>query len=185
MEIKITVESPDIAGAINNLADAIRGCDLTTTVPAVPVAPAAMPVEATAAVAPAAMPVEATAAVAPAAMPVEATAAVAPAAMPTEAPAPVAPAAMPTEAPAPVAPAEPAPSAPVITEAPVMNAPEPVKEAVTLEAISRAGAGLVDAGKMPDIMAALKKFGVQAITQLKPEEYESFAGELRTLGAEI
>ena len=161
MEIKVTVESPDIAGAINNLADAIRGLKLgaepvgpiVSTSPAV-VAPVVdeIPVAVPEPVpAPAPVPV-------PEAIPVMNE--------PEPAPAPV-----PAPAPAP----EPAPA----------PAPAPVPAEITLESISRAGAGLVDAGKMPDIMAALKKFGVQAITQLKPEEYEAFAAELRALGAQI
>lgn len=102
----------------------------------------------------------------------------APAPMPEiqPAPAPVAP------APAPVAPAAPAP-APV---APVQPAPAaPAAPAVTLDAISRAGAFLVDAGKMPQLMELCKSFGIQAVTQLQEAQYPAFADALRALGANI
>ena len=56
---------------------------------------------------------------------------------------------------------------------------------ITLDAISRAGAALVDQGKMQQIMALLGKYGVQAITQLNANAYEAFAADLRALGAAI
>lgn len=111
-------------------------------------------------------------------------------------PAPAAPAAPinPTPAPTPVNPA-PAPvaAAPVAgpqvttpgnapTAAPVAAAPT-----YTVEQIGKAGADLVsqDAAKMPGLLALLQKYGVQAITQLKPEQLGAFATELRGLGAKI
>ena len=81
--------------------------------------------------------------------------------------------------PAPVAPVAPAP-APV---APVQ--PTPAAPAVTLDAISRAGAFLVDAGKMPQLMELCKSFGIQAVTQLQEAQYPAFADALRALGANI
>lgn len=113
----------------------------------------------------------------------------APIAPPTPAP-PVAPVAsqMPTAAtnqppvmpqtpgPAPVAPA-PAPAAPAV---PVAGAPT-----YTLDQIAKAGASLVDAGKMEPLLALLSRYGVQAVTQLAPEHYGAFATELRALGAQI
>ncbi len=41
--------------------------------------------------------------------------------------------------------------------------------AYTLDQISKAGASLVDAGKMEQLLALLAKYGVQAVTQLQPE----------------
>ena len=55
----------------------------------------------------------------------------------------------------------------------------------TLDEISRAGAALIDQGKMPQLIDLLKRYGVQAITQLKPEQYIPVAVELRGLGAEL
>lgn len=71
-----------------------------------------------------------------------------------------------------------------------MEAPAvvPVAEApvYTLDQISRAGAALIDAGKMDQLLALLHDcYNIQAITQLKPEQYGSFATELRALGAQI
>jgi len=55
----------------------------------------------------------------------------------------------------------------------------------TLDQISKAGAALVDAGKMEPLLTLLTKYGVQAITQLQPAQYGVFATELRALGAQI
>lgn len=85
-------------------------------------------------------------------------------------------------APAPVAVA--APVQPVANTAapavPVSSAPS-----YTLDQISRAGASLVDAGKMQQLLELLSRYGVQAITQIQPEQYGAFATELRALGAQI
>lgn len=86
-------------------------------------------------------------------------------------PAPVPPVTMP---PATVAPTNPAPAVPVTT-APTY----------TLDQIAKAGASLVDAGKMEQLLALLAKYGVQAVTQLQPDQYGVFATELRTLGAQL
>ena len=93
--------------------------------------------------------------------------------------APVPPVAAPAAPPAPVpAPAPaPAPAAPVV---PVGGAPT-----YTLDQIAKAGASLVDAGKMEPLLALLGRYGVQAVTQLAPEQYGAFATELRALGAQI
>ena len=87
--------------------------------------------------------------------------------VPTPAPAPAAPAQT-------VAPTNPAPTVPVTT-APTY----------TLDQIAKAGASLVDAGKMEQLLALLAKYGVQAVTQLQPDQYGVFATELRTLGAQL
>lgn len=126
-------------------------------------------------------------------------------AAPAPAPAPAAPAAPvnPTPAPAPVNPAL-APVNPALAPAPVAAAPvagpqvtppgnapatAPVAAAptYTVEQIGKAGADLVsqDAAKMPGLLALLQKYGVQAITQLKPEQLGAFATELRELGAKL
>ena len=91
-----------------------------------------------------------------------------------------APVATPTPAPAPAAPAQ--------TVAPTNPAPTvPVTTAPTypLDQIAKAGASLVDAGKMEQLLALLAKYGVQAVTQLQPDQYGVFATELRTLGAQL
>lgn len=81
-----------------------------------------------------------------------------------------------------------APAAPAQTVAPTNPAPTvPVTTAptYTLDQIAKAGASLVDAGKMEQLLALLAKYGVQAVTQLQPDQYGVFATELRTLGAQL
>ena len=83
-----------------------------------------------------------------------------------------------TVAPTPVQPTAPttvAPTAPVAAPA----------ESYTVEELSRAGAALIDAGKMPQLLALLGKFGVQAVTQLPKEAYSAFGAELKALGAQL
>ena len=107
------------------------------------------------------------------------------------APAPVrtvptpAPVAAPASAPAPT----PTPAAPPVTPMPTAAAPAPAVPVTaptyTLDQIAKAGANLVDAGKMEQLLALLTKYGVQAVTQLTPDQYGAFATELRALGAQI
>lgn len=91
----------------------------------------------------------------------------------------------PTPAPAPA----PAPAAPLVTPMPTAAAPAPAVPVTaptyTLDQIAKAGANLVDAGKMEQLLALLTKYGVQAVTQLTPDQYGAFATELRALGAQI
>ena len=96
----------------------------------------------------------------------------------TPAPAQVAPAPSPTPAPAPT-PAIPsaAPASAVPTSAPTYS----------IDDIARAGAALAQQG--PDKIAALtgllQQFGLQAVTQLRPEQMGPFVTALRGLGAQI
>ncbi len=99
---------------------------------------------------------------------------------PVPAPVPVAPIPAPEPQPVPVAPM-PAP-APAPAPAP---GPAPVQAGITLTQIARAGAALVDQGKKAEVLEALRRYGVQAVTQLKLGQLEQFAGELRALGAQI
>ena len=55
----------------------------------------------------------------------------------------------------------------------------------TKEQIMQAGASLMDDGKTAELMNLLRSFGVQAVTQLKPEQLDGFAAALRDLGAKI
>lgn len=87
------------------------------------------------------------------------------------------------------APKAPAAPAPVQTVTPSVN---PVTSTVptsapqyTVEMLANAGTTLVDAGKMPELLQLLADFGVNAITDLKPETYGAVAGKLRALGAQI
>jgi hypothetical protein len=84
---------------------------------------------------------------------------------------------------APVAPvAAPAPAAPVAQAPAAVPVTAPT---YTLDQIARAGASLVDAGKMEQLLALLARYGVAAVTQLQPDQFGVFATELRALGAQI
>lgn len=172
MEMKITVEAPDLAASILKLAEAIAsGQDPALLIPDEPLPVSAYPAT------PVAAPVAPVAAhVSPA--PVNPT--------PGPAPTTAAPVAAPSPSPTPVtnAPtAGPTSAAPGNTPAPAV--PVTGAPAYTLDQISRAGASLVDAGKMQQLLELLGRYGVQAVTQLKPEQYGAFATELRALGAQI
>ena len=88
----------------------------------------------------------------------------------------------PTAAPAPTA----GPSAATVPgNAPAPVAPVAVAPSYSMEQIATAGAALVDAGKRDQLLALLSRFGLQAVTQLQPAQYGTFAAELRALGAQI
>lgn len=166
MEMKITVEAPDLAASIIKLAEAIAsGPDPNLLTPDEPRPVASYPTTPAPAVAAPVAPVS----------PAPVTPTATPTATPTPAPGPAVAAPAPTAGPASVTPGNtPAPAVPVTT------AP-----AYTLDQISRAGASLVDAGKMQQLLELLGRYGVQAVTQLQPEQYGTFATELRALGAQI
>lgn len=168
--IKVQIEAPELAAAINNVAEAFKSRPVT--VPVAPVAAPAAPAEQTPP--PAEKPVEA-----PVAAPTDApvTGAVnGGASVPTNAPAPA-----PVEAPAPVntAISDPAPAAPAVPTA-------PAEKVYTFDDITNAGAQLLEAGKMEQLMGLLKiNYNVQAVTQLRPDQYAAVAADLRKLGARI
>lgn len=156
-EIKITLTVPGLPEAINNLAEALRGNSA-----AAPVASAPVVQQPTA----------------------QAT-------QPEAAPVvnPTTPAAAPVQTP--VANTAPVNTAPVVNAAPsVPSAPAPSNAAAvnyTIEQLSVAGAALCEQGKMPQLIALLGKYGVQAVTQLNPapETLNAFAAELKALGANL
>ena len=172
MEVTVIhrIEAPELAGAINNLADAMKA---RVELMGQPVSMAPLP-HTENAQQPAPAPV-----VAPVAAPVQqpvapAPAVTAPAAAPVQ-PQPVTPTTAPAPAPAPVTAPAPAPTVAAPTPAP----------AVTFDAIIAAGSQLLEQGKMPQLTELLKGFGVQAITQLKPEQYPVVAEGLKNLGAKF
>lgn len=170
LEMKLTVEAPGLAAAMERLAQAIAQGH--TGAPSAPVPPP-MPAQVAAAAPtahPAPAPAPATAHPAPAPAPVAAP--VAPA------PAPVA--AAPVSGPQATLPGSTPAAAPIA--APVAPAPT-----YTVEQIGRAGADLATQapGKMPELLALLQKYGARAITELKPEQLGAFATELRGLGAKL
>lgn len=109
------------------------------------------------------------------------------------------------ESPVPAAPVPapmPAQTGPVIpfpaqTAAPALSAPVPAAPAVptaptttpgyTADQVGRAGSELISAHpeKMKDLWALLASYGVQAITDLKPEQLGPVATALRGMGAKL
>lgn len=94
-------------------------------------------------------------------------------------PAPVAPAPqMPPVAPQPAIPTAPTPN-------PVVPGTEPPK--YSIDDIARAGAELAQQGpdKITALTGLLQQFGLQAVTQLRPDQMGPFVMALRGLGAKI
>ena len=158
MKVNVEVTSPDLSAAITKLAEAIGDV-------AVPILPETAEVF----VAPKSEPIAA----APQPEPIPMPAPVAPTAV-----APVAP--MPAQTPA-------APMAPVAPVAPVAPTAQATPQApkIDMDALSRAGAGLINQGKVAEVMALLPKYNVQAVNLLDPSQYDAFAADLRALGAVI
>lgn len=156
MEMKIKIDVPELVAAVEKLAAAIDKTALNITVPNEGTLNFNTPAG--------------NAPVAPA--PVQTAPTPAPVAAPASAPAPA-----------------PTPAAPPVTPMPTVAAPAPAVPVTaptyTLDQIAKAGANLVDAGKMEQLLALLTKYGVQAVTQLTPDQYGAFATELRALGAQI
>lgn len=152
-EINVTVNAPELAEALNNLAAALKGAKPEPTASKAGKADKPVPVPPADYMPPA-----------------------------DTAPAPATPAPTVTPAPAPA----PAPVQAPVTPAPV-SAPVPVAPAPTYnrDQIMTAGAALIDAGKINELMGLLNSFGVQAVTQLKQDQLGAFATELRKLGAQI
>lgn len=159
-ELKITMEITGLPEALNNLADAITASTASAAASVAHAVPAPVAV-----------------AVEPVAAPA------APAVNPTMAapaqPAPTTGTVAPTPAPAPVQ-----ANAKMATAAPTAPA-APTERSYTLEELSRAGAGLVDRGMMPQLCELLRKYGVQAVTMLDPSQYGALAADLKALGANL
>lgn len=152
-EINVTVNAPELAEALNNLAAALKGAKPE------PAASKSGKADKPAPVPPADY------------MPPADTA-----------PAPATPAPAVTPAPAPAPEPVQAPVTPAPAPAPVPVAPAPT---YSRDQIMTAGAALIDAGKINELMGLLNSFGVQAVTQLKQDQLGAFATELRKLGAQI
>lgn len=101
---------------------------------------------------------------------------------------------------APVAPAVPiqsvpvTPVVPVPTQTPVVQSvpTAPVQALVpttsvtyTPDDLARAAFALMDSGRQQELIGLLQQFGVNAIPELKPEQYGAFATALRGMGAQI
>lgn len=146
-EVRVLIESPQLAEAINNLAAAIGSAkQIQQAAPAQIPAPVPKPA-----------PTDVTVTVNP------------PLAQPG----------------VPVAPAQPVPSAPAPGNVPVPNVPLAEPPKYTVDQIMAAGATLMDAGKVNELINLLHSFGVQAVMDLKPEQLGAFATAMRELGAKI
>lgn len=100
--------------------------------------------------------------------------------------------------PAPVANTSTVPSTPMpvanTSVTPSASAPSPMPvvplsqgPAYTMAQIAKAGADLIsqNPGLLPQVNALLAQYGVQAVTDIKPEHYGAFATALRGMGAKI
>ena len=114
--------------------------------------------------------------------------------VPTQPAAPVAPA-LPTtpmtsvQPTAPVIPTQPAvPTAPAQSVTPVAptQATVPTTSVTyTPDDLARAAFALMDSGRQQELIGLQQKFGVNAIPELKPEQFGTFATALRGMGAQI
>lgn len=170
MELHITVSTPELAAAINALAEAVSAASAAPAKPTRTRTKKAPAEDATPVVTPDPAPVQETPSEAPSA----------PVAPVIEAPAPVTPPVAPSPAAAPETPA-----INPVTGAPMTAALAEAKRTYTMDELANAGAVLLDRGLMDQLMAVLGKFGVQIITQIPPAQYSALAAELRALGANI
>lgn len=81
--------------------------------------------------------------------------------------------------------AQQAPATTAQPNTPVAGVPLAQPPKYTVDQIMAAGAQLMDAGKVNDLMNLLHSFGVQAVMDLKPEQLGAFATALRDMGAKI
>lgn len=194
IELKVTVDAPELSVAINHLADAIESKG--TDAPAAPVKNSRSK-KATAKTAPDAPAVSAPAHSEPVGSPV-------PVEQPAAAPQPVqAPAAAPVQQAIPVTPvAAPMMQQPVATAAPVMTppaapvtqqfipqpaAPTQSQQGITCEQIINAAMPLMNSNPAfaMQLQGILSKYGVQAVTQIPENMLPNVAADLRALGAKI
>lgn len=171
MTIQVQISAPDLVAAITALTDVIAGSKVEPTAPAVKIEQVqAVPQQDI--------------------MPAPVVEAPQPAAAVPTAPTP-APVQQAQPAPAPVqqvvptaAPVQQAQPAPVQTAAAPAT---PTAPALTLDAISAAGAQLIqdNPDNMQKILGLLPKYNVPAINLIKPEQFEAVAADLRALGAKI
>ena len=194
IELKVTVDAPELSVAINHLADAIESKG--TDAPAAPVKNSRSK-KATAKTAPDAPAVSAPAHSEPVGSPV-------PVEQPAAAPQPVqAPAAAPVQQAIPVPPvAAPMMQQPVATAAPVMTppaapvtqqfipqpaAPTQSQQGITCEQIINAAMPLMNSNPAfaMQLQGILAKYGVQAVTQIPENMLPNVAADLRALGAKI
>lgn len=93
----------------------------------------------------------------------------------------------PAQAPAPTPPAQPSPSVPSAPNAPAPQSVPTTAPTYTTAQIATAGADLLASNpqKMTELLGILTQFGVQAITDLTPDQLGPFATALRGIGGRI
>lgn len=114
--------------------------------------------------------------------------------VPTQPAAPVTP----VQPAAPVAPAQPTapvvppqtvvpttPVQPVASVAPIQPVVPTTSVTYTPDDLARAAFALMDSGRQQELIGLLQQFGVNAIPELKPEQFGAFATALRGMGAQI
>ena len=85
-------------------------------------------------------------------------------------------------------PAQPEPVSPQASTAGAPATPTPLpttEQSYTQDQLALAAAQILDAGRQAELIQLLGNFGVQAVTQLPPEQYGAFATSLRGMGARI
>ena len=89
----------------------------------------------------------------------------------------------------PVTPVVPVPTqTPVVQSVPTAPVQTPVPTTsvtYTPDDLARAAFALMDSGRQQELIGLLQQFGVNAIPELKPEQYGAFATALRGMGAQI
>lgn len=114
--------------------------------------------------------------------------------VPTQPAAPVTP----VQPAAPVAPAQPTapvvppqtvvpttPVQPVASVTPIQPVVPTTSVTYTPDDLARAAFALMDSGRQQELIGLLQQFGVNAIPELKPEQFGAFATALRGMGAQI
>lgn len=164
MNITVNINAPELASAIQALAQSLAGNQLVSSVPSqAPVATPPTAAENVVPLVPQHQHEQVPVTTPPVAPPAAASAPAVPVAPPAQA-VPVAPPAAPTQAPAAV--------------------PTAV-QTYTLDQLAVAATQLVDAGRREELVQLLASFGVPALTALPKELYGEFATRLRAMGAKI
>ena len=76
-------------------------------------------------------------------------------------------------------------SVPVASAVPVQTPVPTTTATYTPDDLARAAFTLMDSGRQQELIGLLQQFGVNAIPELKPEQYGAFATALRGMGAQI
>ena len=178
MEITITLQTPELSGAIHALANALCMKPMNSIPPpyAIPQPPPGVAIIPQVQTAPPPQPQHA---LQRPPVPTVGT----PPSPPVQAAAYAPP--QPDQAAQPSAPPPPAPAPPPPPPVSEPGLPPGSPPAYSHDQLMLAGAAMLDAGRQPELTALLSLFGVPAVAMLKPEQFGAFATELRKIGAAI